>query len=378
MANWQSAVEGLGVIFLFTNIYQNKKVLITGHTGFKGSWLAMWLNMLGANVVGIALEPNTQPAHFAILDLDIKSHLCDINDHEKISKVIARTNPDIIFHLAAQPLVRDSYENPLNTFSTNVLGTANVLNACRDLENLKAVVVITSDKCYENREWLWGYRENDPMGGYDPYSASKGCAELVTSSFRNSYFNLDQFGKKHQVLIASARAGNVVGGGDWAKDRLIPDLMRAVVAGEKVLIRNPNATRPWQHVLECLSGYLCLGEKLLRGEKCFAEAWNFAPSGDGQTPVRKIVEMIQTIWPKLNCEFNTPQHQPHEAHLLKLDSSKANNVLQWKEVWDLSKTIEVTANWYLDYYKNKQITTVQNIQKYCDDASRKEVVWAKK
>ena len=363
---------------MFNNIYKNKKVLVTGHTGFKGSWLIAWLQELGANVYGVALKPNTKPAHYSILDTDVDSHFIDIRDHVKLAKVIRKIKPETIFHLAAQPLVRDSYEIPLETFATNVMGTANVLNACRDFETLKAVVIITSDKCYENKEWIWGYRENDPMGGYDPYSASKGCAELVTASFRNSYFNLEKYGKSHQTLIASARAGNVIGGGDWAKDRLIPDMMRAIAVNKKVEIRNPSATRPWQHVLECLSGYLCLGEKLLDGEKSFAESWNFAAASEGQTPVIDIVKNMQKIWPKLQYEIKQQKNQPHEANLLKLDSSKANSILKWRNVWSLEETINVTTEWYRDFYESKKVSTFDQIQKYCDDAKKINLGWSKK
>lgn len=363
---------------MFDNIYKDRKVLLTGHTGFKGSWLATWLQELGAEVVGIALPPNTNPSHFDLLKLDLESHFVDICHYDEVLKVIKKTQPEIIFHLAAQPLVRDSYAMPLETFATNVMGTANVLNACREIEALKAIVVITSDKCYENKEWVWGYREKDPMGGYDPYSASKGCAELVTTCFRNSYFNLNEFGKKHQVLLASARAGNVVGGGDWSKDRLIPDIMRAVSAGEKVLIRNPHATRPWQHVLECLSGYLCLGEKLLNGEKQFAESWNFAAASDAQISVLEIVKCMQKLWLKLQYEVKSEVHQPHEANLLKLDCSKANALLQWHGVWDLNETIEATTAWYRSFYESKKNMTLENINKYCDNARTIKLDWAKK
>jgi CDP-glucose 4,6-dehydratase len=275
---------------MFENSYQNKKVLVTGHTGFKGSWLIKWLEMLGAEVQGISLEPNTEPNHFTLIHSDIKSHILDIRDAEKLSKTIRSINPDIVFHLAAQPLVRESYEYPLETLQTNVMGTANVLNACRGLDNLKAILVVTTDKCYENKEWIWGYRESDPMGGYDPYSMSKGCAELVVSSFRRSYFNLDDYSKKHSTLLATARGGNVIGGGDWSKDRLIPDIIKSVVKQQSVMIRSPHSTRPWQHVLECLSGYLMLGQKLLQGEKAFAEAWNFGPPGDAEASVLDVLK----------------------------------------------------------------------------------------
>lgn len=266
---------------LFCGVYKKRKVLITGHTGFKGSWLTFWLSQMGADVLGYALEPDTNPNHFSMLDLPIASVIGDIRDIEHLTRVFDRFQPEIIFHLAAQSLVRRSYDDPAETFKTNVIGTVNIFEACRRTSSVRAVINVTSDKCYENREWLWGYRENDPMGGYDPYSASKGCAELVTSAYRNSFFNLAEYDRKHYTLLASVRAGNVIGGGDWAKDRIMTDIMEAVSQGEKLYIRNPRATRPWQHVLEPLSGYLLLGQKLLEGEKEFAEAWNFGPNDDG-------------------------------------------------------------------------------------------------
>jgi len=368
-------MEGLG-LDMFSNVYRNKKVLLTGHTGFKGSWLAMWLQELGAEVVGIALPPNTDPSHFDLLKLDFKSHFIDIRNYDEVLKAIKKAQPEIVFHLAAQPLVRDSYAMPLETLDTNVMGTANVLNACRDIGTLKAVVVVTSDKCYKNKEWVWGYRENDAMGGYDPYSASKGCAELVTACFRNSYFNLSDFGSKHQVLLASARAGNVIGGGDWSKDRLIPDIMRAIASQKVVPIRNPDATRPWQHVLECLSGYLCLGEKLLQGDKKFAEAWNFAPSGNEMITVGEIVRKMQSCWAKIQYEIISDSKQPHEANLLKLDASKANAWLRWREVWNLEKTLDVVTNWYRGFYEGNDILTAGDIEKYIQDARKLSIEWA--
>jgi CDP-glucose 4,6-dehydratase len=353
---------------LFNN-YKGKTVLVTGHTGFKGSWLVMWLQQLGARVVGVALAPDTNPSHYELLSPNIESHFVDIRDYEKIAAIVKHVNPEIIFHLAAQPLVRTSYADPIYTLETNVIGTANLLNICRELKSLRAVVIVTSDKCYENKEWHFSYREIDPMGGHDPYSASKGCAELVTGSFRDSYFNLNKFGKDHQVLIASARAGNVIGGGDWALDRLIPDIARAVASNKEVQIRNPNATRPWQHVLECLSGYLCLGEKLLQGLPQFAEAWNFAPTVTGEVKVLDVVRAMQGVWQKLQYELKTDSNQLHEANLLKLDSSKAFALLQWKNVWDIQKTIGVTTNWYRSFYDDHKILTSEQIAIYEKDAS---------
>ena len=359
-------------------IYSGKKVLVTGHTGFKGSWLVAWLQKLGAEVVGVSLEPNTNPNHFNLLNLDIKSNIIDIRDYLKLSNVIKQANPEIVFHLAAQPLVRESYLNPLETLETNVIGTANVLNACRELDLLKAIIIVTSDKCYDNKEWVWGYRESDQMGGYDPYSASKGCAELITSSYRNSFFNLNDFGKKHQTLIASARAGNVIGGGDWAVDRLVPDIMRATISKRNVEIRNPQATRPWQHVLECLSGYLCLGERLLNGDKEFAQAWNFAPTDDGTATVLDVINRMKLCWNEIQYEIVNDSTKPHEANLLKLDCSKANTILKWKNVCGLEKTISMTTNWYKNFYNNNSLSTFKDIEAYIYDAQRLGLFEAKR
>ncbi len=362
---------------MFNNIYHGKKVLVTGHTGFKGSWLALWLVEMGAVVVGYALKPPTSPSHFELLNLPITSVIGDIRDLVKLSETFQRHEPEIVFHMAAQPLVRHSYWDPKETFETNVMGTVNVFEACRAASSVKAVVNITSDKCYENREWVWGYRENDPMGGYDPYSASKGCAELVTSAYRNSFFYSDQFGKSHNILMASVRAGNVIGGGDWAEDRLIPDIVRAVSRGERVSIRNPQATRPWQHVLEPLSGYLCLGQKLLEGESAFAEAWNFGPTDDCNITVREVVDQIKRFWDVIDYDFtaDTSSH-PHEANLLKLDCSKAYSRLQWRCVWDNQAAFERTVLWYRQFYEKQAITSSKDLARYVQEARGKQIQWA--
>ena len=278
---------------MFRGVYKGKKVLVTGHTGFKGSWLSLWLIKLGAKVIGYALEPPTNSNHFELLNLDMVSIIGDIRDRDRLNAIFKKYKPEVVFHLAAQPLVRYSYINPVETFETNVMGTINVFEACRITESVKAIVNITSDKCYENKEWIWGYRESDPLGGYDPYSASKGCAELVTSSYRKSFFNPEDYSKKHNTLLASARSGNVIGGGDWGKDRLIPDIVRAISKNEKLYIRNPKATRPWQHVLEPLSGYLFLGQMLLEGKTEFADAWNFGPNEGCHTDVETVVKKIK-------------------------------------------------------------------------------------
>jgi CDP-glucose 4,6-dehydratase len=329
---------------LFSNIYQGKRVLVTGHTGFKGSWLCAWLTSLGAEVLGFSLDPNTSPNHFELIrsDLAMESVFGDIRDLVALQKNWAAFQPEIVFHLAAQPLVRLSYEKPLETLHTNILGTANVFEACRHTPSVRAIVNITSDKCYENREWAWGYRENDPMGGYDPYSASKGCAELVTAAYRNSFFS----GDSSSLLLASVRAGNVIGGGDWAKDRIVTDMMEAASRDEKLRIRNPQATRPWQHVLEPLSGYLLLGQRLLEGEKAYADAWNFGPNDDGAISVIQVVQEMQKTWNRIDYQVEANENNPHEAGMLKLDCSKTKMRLKWKGVWNSRITFTQTAEWY--------------------------------
>ena len=360
---------------LFCGVYKKRKVLVTGHTGFKGSWLAFWLSQMGADVLGYALEPDTNPNHFSMLDLPIESVIGDIRDIDNLTRVFDRFQPEIIFHLAAQSLVRRSYDDPAETFKTNVMGTVNIFEACRRISSVRAVINVTSDKCYENREWLWGYRENDPMGGYDPYSASKGCAELVTSAYRNSFFNLAEYGRKHNALLASARAGNVMGGGDWAKNRIIADMMKAVSHEKKLNIRNPLAIRPWQHVLEPLSGYLLLGQKLLEVKTEFAEAWNFGPNDDGAIPVLQMVEQMQKIWNKIDYQIGQDKNTPHEAGLLKLDCSKARMKLNWKGAWDSRTTFSKTVKWYQSYYENQQVITEEQLNEYVVDAGKLGLVW---
>ena len=360
---------------IFCGVYKNRKVLITGHTGFKGSWLAFWLTQMGADVLGYALEPDTMPNHYSMLDLPIESVIGDIRDIANLTRVFDRFQPEIVFHLAAQSLVRRSYDDPVETFKTNVMGTVNIFEACRRTSSVRAVINVTSDKCYEYREWLWGYRENDPMGGYDPYSASKGCAELATSAYRNSFFNLAEYDRKHYTLLASARAGNVIGGGDWAKDRIITDMMKAASEGENLFIRNPRATRPWQHVLEPLSGYLLLGQKLLEGKKEFAEAWNFGPNDDGSVPVLRMVKQMRKTWNKIDYQIEQDENNPHEADLLKLDSSKARMKLNWKGVWDSRTTFAKTAEWYQSYYENQQVVTQKQLREYVADAGEIGLVW---
>ncbi len=356
---------------LFNDIYRNRPVFITGITGFKGSWMALWLAKLGAIVTGYALKPSTDPNHYELLNLNIITHYEDIRNDEKLTNIIKKSSPEIVFHLAAQPLVRYSYANPKETFETNVIGTLNLLEACRKCESVKAIVIITSDKCYDNKEWLWPYRESEPLGGYDPYSASKGCAEILTSCYRNSFFNIDDFNKKHTTLVASCRAGNVIGGGDWSKDRLVPDIIRATVNGVPVNIRNPKAIRPWQYVLEPLQGYLLLAQKLFQKEIKYAEAWNFGPDDHDNKEVGQVVEKIKDKWDKVYLNTGSTVSGPHEAHLLKLDSSKAKMILGWKPVWCFDKAIEMTTNWYKSYYEDNRIITEEQIDAYIHDSIQK-------
>lgn len=362
---------------MFCSIYNNKKILITGHTGFKGSWLSFWLMKLGADIVGYSLRPNTVPSHYKLLDLDIKSEIGDIRNRENLEDIIKKNKPDIIFHLAAQPLVRLSYSIPLETLYTNIIGTANLLDVCRKVDSVKALVNVTSDKCYNNKEWVWGYRENDEMGGYDPYSVSKGCSELITSSFRSSFFNINDYKKKHNTLVASCRAGNVIGGGDWAIDRLIPDIMTATALGTPIDIRNPHSIRPWQHVLEPLSGYLMVGQKLLEGKKEYAESWNFGPGDQGNITVGKVAESLIKHWDKIKLKFNSDIDAPHEACLLKLDCSKANYKLKWRSVWNAEETLKRTAKWYKTFYEDNFVNTASDLDKYIEDSQNQELEWIK-
>ncbi len=326
--------------------WQGRRVLVTGHTGFKGSWLTLWLHQLGAEVSGMALAPETQPNLFEAARIGelVDSHFVDIRDSNAVTRVIAQVQPEVIFHLAAQPLVRRSYDRPVETFATNVMGTVHVMEAARQCGNVSAFVCITTDKCYENREWVWPYRENDPLGGHDPYSASKGCAELAVAAYRSSY-HLNGVG--HPMALASVRAGNVIGGGDWSFDRLIPGLIGAFEAGAVPQIRAPNAVRPWQHVLEALGGYILLSERLLFREPGFAEAWNFGPASDDARPVRWIVERMHAAWGKDAAEFvQFCGAIPHEAELLELDTSKARNRLGWRPALRLEEALVWIVEWH--------------------------------
>ena len=349
-----------------------KRVLLTGHTGFKGSWLSLWLQSMGAQVVGYALAPPTEPSLFEVAGVGagMTSVIGDIRDLEHLRAVFAEHKPEIVIHMAAQPLVRYSYAEPVETYSTNVMGTVNLLEAVRGTPGVKAVVNVTTDKCYENREWAWGYRENEAMGGYDPYSSSKGCAELVTAAYRNSFFNSATFNVKHSIAIASARAGNVIGGGDWAEDRLIPDIMRAITQGRSVTIRNPHAIRPWQHVLEPLSGYLKLAQKLYEEGAAYAEGWNFGPNDEDAKPVQWIVEQLTQSWGEGASWLLDGGEHPHEAHYLKLDCSKAKSRLDWHPRWHLDEALKRIVDWQKQYLygRDMRAVTIEQIDLYLKTA----------
>jgi len=338
--------------------YRDKRVLITGHTGFKGSWLSLWLQELGADITGIALPPETSPNHWDLLQLTIDERRFDIRDQDQVLAVFTEKQPEIVFHLAAQPLVRRSYREPLHTWSTNVMGTANLLEACRLCPSVRAIVVVTTDKCYENQEWPWGYRENDPLGGHDPYSASKASTELLAESYRDAFFQATK-----GPLLATARAGNVIGGGDWSEDRLIPDVVRAIAKNTTLDIRSPRAIRPWQHVLESLQGYLLLGSRLYEGDTQAAQAWNFGPAADSNRSVADVMSALNNHWPQFHWKTNGDAH-PHETQILALDSTKARQGLGWHPVWNFEQTIAKTAAWYSAQWQDKIAISRAQLQEY--------------
>ncbi|PVE05075.1 CDP-glucose 4,6-dehydratase [Limnohabitans sp. Rim28] len=363
-------MEKLGMK-LFGDVYRGKRALVTGHTGFKGSWLSLWLSQLGAEVVGISLAPETQPNHWSLLGLEasVQHHEMDIRQTTEVARVFKATQPEVVFHLAAQPLVRRSYRDPLETWSTNVMGTASVMEACRQSRSVRAILAVTTDKCYENQEWAWGYRETDRLGGHDPYSASKAGSELVAASYRSAFFHTNG-----APLLATARAGNVIGGGDWSEDRLIPDLVRAMASQQSLEIRSPNASRPWQHVLESLSGYLLLGQKLIEGDKNFDGAWNFGPERSGNRTVAEVLNRLQAHWPEMQWQ-QTLAPQPHEANLLYLDSAKAHGQLGWQSVWNLDTTLEKTADWYRSFLDKQTTISTQQLAQYVEAARSAQAGW---
>ena len=343
--------------------WKDKKVFLTGHTGFKGAWLSLWLQDCGAILAGYALAPNTKPNLFdtALVADGMESIIGDVRDLEKLTKAMSNFSPDVVIHMAAQPLVRLSYKNPVDTYSTNVMGTVNLFEAVRKTASVKAVVNVTTDKCYENKEWIWGYREDEPMGGHDPYSNSKGCSELVTAAYRSSFFNFSG-----SANIATGRAGNVIGGGDWAEDRLIPDIFKSLENKEPVVVRNPSATRPWQHVLEPLSGYLVLAERLYFGGDEYAEGWNFGPESGDVKPVREIVEYVVERWGSGASWIHDESDQPHEAQQLKLDISKAKKLLEWVPKWSVFIALDSIVEWHKEWLNsgNVKAITLQQIHKF--------------
>jgi len=366
VGGWCTTVEEM-VNAVSNSAWKGRRVFLTGHTGFKGSWLTLWLHQLGATVCGYSLAPPSQPSLFEVARIGKLVHHVegDVCDQQRLQRAMQEFSPSLVLHLAAQSLVRRSYAEPALTYATNVMGTVNVLESIRHTDSVKAAVMITTDKCYENREWQWGYRENDRLGGHDPYSNSKACAELVSSAYRDSFFPADDL-QSHGVAIATARAGNVIGGGDWACDRLIPDLMRGFSLNEKVLIRNPNAIRPWQHVLEPLRGYLQLAEKLLAGKRDFATAWNFGPSEEDARPVKWIVEEIARKWsPTASWMLDEGPH-PHEATYLKLDCARARNLLGWNPALGLSDALQLIVEWYKQWQagSDMQKITLDQIAAY--------------
>ena len=352
-----------------TAFWKGKSVLVTGHTGFKGSWLCLWLSQMGANVHGYALEPEGEPNLYQLASVDevVNSCIADVRNADSLNAFVCACKPDIIFHLAAQPLVRASFQDPVTTIETNVMGTVNVLEAARKAESTKAMVVVTTDKCYENKEWNWGYRENEALGGHDPYSASKACAELITQSWRLSFMG-ETGNDTHSCATATARAGNVIGGGDWSTDRLIPTIIDSITTTEEVVLRHPRAIRPWQHVLEPLAGYLLLAQKLFNEGSPWAQAWNFGPMDSDAKPVSWITDKLIENFQSSVCWTQDPDVKLHEAGQLKLDCSKARNVLGWSPVWDLTYCLEEIVRWHQAHQQgaNMQQECIKTIKRYND------------
>lgn len=356
------------MIDTFNNFYKGKRVLITGHTGFKGSWLSIWLHELGAEVIGVALDPFTERDNYVLSGIGnkIKADIrADIRDGKRLKEIFQEYQPEIVFHLAAQPLVRLSYEIPVETYETNVMGTINVMEAMRVTDSVKVGVMITTDKCYENKEQIWGYRENEPMGGYDPYSSSKGAAEIAIASWRRSFFNPKDYGTRRHVSLASVRAGNVIGGGDWALDRIIPDCIKALEAGKPIDIRSPKAIRPWQHVLEPLSGYMLLAQKMWDEPTKYCEGWNFGPRAESITPVWDVAQDVVKYYGSGTLNDVSDPNALHEAKLLMLDISKAKFLLGWEPRMNIHQCVELTVDWYKRYkIENVYSLCVEQIKQY--------------
>lgn len=370
MAIRPRALEGMA-LNLFGGVYAGRRVLVTGHTGFKGSWLVLWLRELGAHVAGLALDPDTQPSHWTLLGFDdVADHRADLRDAGAMRKVFDEHRPEIVFHLAAQPLVRRSYRDPVDTFSTNVMGLVNLFEAVRTCPSVRVLVNATTDKVYAEHDNTEGYRETDPLGGHDPYSTSKACAELVSDCYRKSFFNVPDA----LVHMATARAGNVIGGGDWAEDRLVPDLVRAAASGQPLRIRNPAAVRPWQHVLEPLSGYLRLGQ-LLWNDAANAGACNFGPGAAGEISVQSLAARLGAYWPALRIEHDASTH-PHEAATLRLNCDKATRQLAWRPVWNIDTALARTADWYRHFHESGQVGSADDLIAYIDHARHLGLAWA--
>ena len=361
---------------MFNSVYNNKKVFVTGHTGFKGSWLSLWLEHLGSEVCGYSLPPPTTPNHYDLLNLNLDSIFDDIRNYNNLSRCVTRFQPEIVFHLAAQSSVLESYVSPINTLETNIIGTANLIEICRKTPSVRAVIVITTDKCYAINDAPIGFKETDQLGGDDPYSTSKACAEFVTSCYQKSFLDSNSGKTKKNMLLCTARGGNVVGGGDWTKDRLIPDIIRNTSQNKTVPIRNPNHVRPWQHVLDILSGYILLGQTLLEGKTSNKGAWNFGPNLTDQRNVLSVVQTLKSYWPNITFKTTSVQKKPAENETLKLNSEKAQTKLNWKPVWGGDKMFKKTVEWYKNYYTKQEISSSQQLLDYLEDA-KSSVSWAK-
>lgn len=366
---------------VFGDFYRGKRVMVTGHTGFKGSWLALWLQELGATVIGYSLEPPTNPSHFTACGMSQQLHdlRADILDYDSLLAATRRWRPEIIFHLAAQPIVRQAYQDPRHTFHVNVMGTANLLEAARQTDSVSLVIVVTSDKVYRNAEWEWAYRETDPLGGYEPYGASKACAELIVNVYQDRRFQRAA-ASPNQRSIASVRAGNVIGGGDWAKDRIVPDLVRSISSGTELIIRHPEATRPWQHVLDALSGYLCLGPALARAPDRFGTAWNFGPLEQKSLPVEQLARAFLKRWPASESILRIERGAIGEHSALRVDSSKARELLKWQPAWGIEQVLDATVDWYQSFYRRTGEDACQKsreqIADYCQAATTTGIAWA--